>query len=74
MSTSHSSVGGPPVMDAKYIRDLCCKTDLYLTPELNAQLYLHFKGFTKIGGLDEYTGLKVGCFFLMIFKPKGSMA
>jgi len=32
--------------------------NLYNTPSLNDKLYLHYFGFTKIEGLDEWTGLK----------------
>lgn len=44
-------------MNAKSIRQICKDKKLYLTPSLNDKLYLHFKGFTVINGLDEYTGM-----------------
>ncbi|XP_011569387.3 uncharacterized protein LOC105398845 [Plutella xylostella] len=51
-----------PRMTKKFIRDHCRQHKLYCTPRLNDNLYLHFKGFTKIENLEEYTGLK--CIFL----------
>lgn len=47
-----------PRLTKEYLRNYCKKERLYLTPELNDKLYLHFKGFAKIEGLDEYTGLR----------------
>ena len=47
-----------PRMTKKSIRAICKKLNLYLTPELNDILYLHFQGFSKIENLDEYTGVK----------------
>ncbi|CAM9645077.1 unnamed protein product, partial [Phaeothamnion confervicola] len=40
------------------IREAAVEDGGYETPELNDTLYLHFRGFRKIEGLDEYTGLK----------------
>lgn len=48
-----------PRITVKLIKALCRKDGLYVTPELNDKLFLHYKGFTKIEALDEYTGLRV---------------
>jgi hypothetical protein len=31
---------------------------LFATPELNDQLYLHYKGFHRIENLEQYTAVK----------------
>lgn len=49
---------GNPKMSKPYLRKLCMEMKQYGTPELNDQLYLHFKGFSKIENLDEYVGLR----------------
>jgi dynein assembly factor 1 len=46
------------VMTTALLRELCTQHKLYRTPALNDKLYLHFKGFSSISGLEEYTGLK----------------
>ena len=37
---------------------VCRQTGFYTTPELNEKLYLQCKGYSEIGGLEEYTGAK----------------
>jgi dynein assembly factor 1 len=38
---------------------LCVEQGYYRTPSCNEKLYLHHKGFDSIGGLEEYTDVKV---------------
>ncbi|XP_067137551.1 dynein axonemal assembly factor 1-like [Centruroides vittatus] len=45
-------------MTKEYLRQHCKDMHFHDVPFLNDTLYLHYKGFTKIENLDEYTGLK----------------
>lgn len=44
-------------MTPEIVRAICVANEGYETPELNDKLYLHFKAFTHIAGLDAYTGV-----------------
>ena len=38
----------------EYLEALCVQNDQYVTPHLNDQLFLHFKGFSKLEALEKY--------------------
>lgn len=45
-------------MTKPLLRKLCKDNGLYTTASLNDKIYLHYKGFSRIENLEEYTGLK----------------
>ncbi|XP_038595923.1 dynein assembly factor 1, axonemal isoform X3 [Tachyglossus aculeatus] len=47
-----------PRMTKEFLRKLCREHQLFMTPSLNDNLYLHYKGFEYIENLEEYTGLR----------------
>ena len=42
----------------KVLKALIKEQDLYSTPALNDKVYLHYRGFQKIEGLEAWTGLR----------------
>lgn len=53
---------GRLLMTEEYLKNICENSQGYSTPYLNDTLYLHFKGFNEIGGLQKYKNVK--CIFL----------
>lgn len=45
-------------MTKQLLRKLCKDDGLYSTPSINDKIYLHYKGFSEVKNLEEYTGLK----------------
>ena len=45
-------------MTKQALVEICKQNQLYKTPSLNETLYCNFKGFSAIGGLEEYVNVK----------------
>jgi len=51
-------IGKRKRVTAKVLKGLIKEQNLYRTPCLNDKLYLHYGGYDRIEGLDEWTGLR----------------
>lgn len=51
---------GIPIINTPFVKGLCRAYGygMYETPHLNEKLYLHFYGFRRISGLEEYPNIK----------------
>ena len=49
---------GKAYITDRYLKELCEENGQYTTPALNDALYLHYKGFRRIEGLDSYKNIK----------------
>ena len=55
---ARDATGAGARMTKAVLKQCCVDNEGYESPELNDNLYLHFKGFRKIENLEEYTELK----------------
>nr|CEL78517.1 TPA: leucine rich repeat protein, putative [Toxoplasma gondii VEG] len=61
MANNSETASGPPAVPAMtraLLRQICKESGQYETPALNDKLYFHFRGFTKIENLDNYTKVR----------------
>ncbi|KFG64338.1 leucine rich repeat-containing protein [Toxoplasma gondii TgCatPRC2] len=61
MANNSETASGPPAvptMTRALLRQICKESGQYETPALNDKLYFHFRGFTKIENLDNYTKVR----------------
>ena len=57
-SEDEEKVGRYKRLTPKVLKKLIKEQELFKTPELNDKLYIHYHGFEKIEGLEEWTGLR----------------
>ena len=55
-SEDEEKVGRYKRLTPKVLKKLIKEQELFKTPELNDKLYIHYHGFEKIEGLEEWTG------------------
>ena len=55
---ARDATGAGARMTKAVLKQCAVDNEGYESPELNDNLYLHFKGFRKIENLEEYTELK----------------
>ena len=53
-----ATLEGLPVMSKAELLQVAQEHDGYITPSLNDNLYLHYKGYRRIENLDDYSSLK----------------